>query len=224
MNRGELRTFIGDRFEVVSATALTRANNVLDLALATVWDADEWAFKKIAPGDTDGTLALAQNDVVKACTSAVGHVTDLFDHLGDPLDYLDEDTFDATYRADLLTPTAGTPDAYTIRDDGKGGKIVAFNKKLDAARTFTLAGTKSVHHRTSGGVVTAGLWNDDTDLPVWRDQHHLVVAYEAMLELMIGLNDPSYDPVAALRDDLLEKMRAAYVPDRPGPLAFRRRR
>lgn len=223
MNRGECRTELGSRFDTASAGGQTTMNHLLDLALSWVWDAEDWSFKRIAPTDAAAAVTLAQNDTSKALASSIGHVRDVFDHLGEKLTYFDEDTFDEMFREELVTPVAGTPDAYTLRDDGLGVKVLAFNGKLDAARTFTVSAYRKVHHKTSVSVLTAGLWNDDTDLPVWDTQYHMVIVYQAALEGLILMNDPSYDPVAALRDELLEGMRELYVPSRPEKLRFRRR-
>lgn len=223
MNRGEARTELGSRFDTTTAGGQATINHLLDLALAWVWDKHDWSFKRISPTDADGALSLAQNDTVKALLAAVGHVRDVYDHTGEPLVYYSEDEFDEAFRGELITPVSGIPDAYTVRDDGKGGKVIAFNCKLDAARAFTLSATRKVHHKTSANVLTAGLWTADTHLPVWDAQYHMVVVYQAALEGLILMNDPSYDPVAALRDELLEGMRELYLPDRPAKLRFRRR-
>lgn len=218
MNRGELRTEMGYRFDNATVAGKDTLNRLLDTAYGWVWSQASWRFKKVS----GTTMSLAASDAATALPTAIAKVTELIDDVGDPVQEYDSDEFEDYFRVDILNSVRGRPDAFTIVDDGVGVLSARWNKINDAARNYTVSGERGVHHRADGSTLTVGLWNSDLDTPVWPAEHHMLLVYQAALEGLILANDPSYAAIAALRDEALGAMEEDLAELTP-PLHFPRR-
>lgn len=218
MNRLGLRAELAGRFDNATGAGQTTLNLLIDAAYGWVWSQASWRFKKLS----GVTMSLANNDTATALPAGVGKVSEILDDLGDPLDEFDTDDFEGRFRVDLINDVRGRPDGFTIVDDGIGGLTARWNKTNDAARNFTVAGERSVHHRADGAALTAGLMNSDLDTPVWPAEHHMILVYQAALEGLIMQNDPSYAAIAALRDEAIDAMEEDLAELTP-PIHFPRR-
>lgn len=218
MTRAEMRTFLTQRFDNTSSVGQTVLNHLIAAAEGRIWSEARWRFKMLR-GEQ---LVVAQDATQTALPASVALVDVLFDDLGDELVEYDPDRFEAHFRVDLLNNVRDRPSAYVMGDDGKGVLNVNWNRVNDTQRTFRYNGEKKLHHLDTG-VVTLGPMDEDGDSPVWDAEYHLLVCYEAALAGLIVENDPSYAPVAALRDEAMAAMIEQYAEPSPR-IHFPRRR
>lgn len=216
MNRAAMRTQL-QRTGLGSAAAdVTSQDESLKAAYTWVWNAADWSFKKVDMA----ILTVTASDATPTMPADVGKVADIFDHNGRALRELDPDEFDRLFQPGVTTSARGTPVAYKVV-----GRIVTLGPTPDAARTFRWSYDRRISHFQADGVtVVAGPMDADTDLPLWPDDHHmLLVHHAAMVEHGI-VGSQLAATMQDLRDDALEAMREDLVVERaPGRqwLAYR---
>ena len=165
-----------------------------------VWNHADWNFKRMPV--TNLTV------IVGAATEPTdfGKAIRLYSPLGDELEYLPPDKWEASYAVGSPIPT-GTAEAFTVIErEIKVGPTESGTFKLAYERRYT---KRTVALPTGApGVMSTG-----TDTPYWDSEHHYVLVPTALILGMKLEADPTAEGIRSERDEMLQAMVRELVPN-----------
>lgn len=184
----------------------------LGWAYTRIWNAADWDFRDVGP--TAITLSTSGPTPVP---EDFGREHEMFDDLGDPLNYLPPIEFDVVNEAGVGTAIS-RPELYTRRARG-----FEFCPPPDSAYTFHVAYRRRVSHLNASDEIVAGLMSADDDRPIWDDDEgydgYLIAKAKATGAALNG------DPTAALANDVATELFAALLNEKAaygGPQQYAR--
>jgi hypothetical protein len=204
VNRSTLRTELQASGFGTDSASVTRQNNWLDAAYTWIWNARDpsgvkinWSFAKV----DQANLTVTANDSTPTMPADVGTVDWIIDATGQQLDELDPEEFDRQFAGIVQT---GAPYAYKVVN-----RVVTLGPTPSAAATFTWSYTRRVSHFSSDGVtIVSGTLANDSDIPIWPADHHMILVFHAALVGHALNSNPFAGTMQGLRDDALQAMRA----------------
>lgn len=177
-----------------------------------IWNSGEWTFKRVdlatfwttADGLSNGTP-----DETPLMPAAFAKAIVLLDDTGSEVTQVRQDDLNAMFTDPVSSVVTGRPQVYAVSN-----RQIALYPKPDRAYQFRLSYRRRVATRQTGGAVQAGLFQADTDLPLWDDHHYIIVVRARIL----GLRDRSDPTNSDLLDDygmMLAAMREEYMEELP---------
>lgn len=190
------------QFDNTATNGLTRLQQLLVAAEAVVWGAGDWLFKKVAPAavtfGTNGKITMPAD---------FGSSLLILDDQENPLTPLEADEFDRLYQSAIQSNLTGQrPEAYKIVN-----RILEVGPHPVAAIGGLMSYKRRQCHFASDGVtVVAGEMTNDTDLPLYPSNHHMVLVWATLVMAGVAnadvasiLWDQSYDSaLQAMVDEL----------------------
>jgi hypothetical protein len=182
----------------------------LAAAYTDIWTSADWTFRKVSRATfytTADGLSGGTPSATPLMPSAFSQIIGLYDEQGSKLQQLAEEEFERYFTE--ATPSTGHPDTFTVIN-----RQVILYPTPAAAYAFKISYKRRLATRTNAGVVQAGFFVADTDIPLWDDHHYLLV----LRAKLIGLRDRS-DPTASDLEGefgrLLDAMREEYIDSLP---------
>jgi hypothetical protein len=194
---------LGRRFP--AASQRTNAKRWLATAYQDVWSAEDWTFKRVSRA----SLTMTAGDTTPTMPADFGSAIELFDDSGNKLEYLSQERFERYFAADLIVSTAGTPYAYTV-----------VNRQIEVSSapgtaTYKLSYYRRLSHKESDGTtVTAGFMDEDSDYPLWDDNHAVLIPRATAIGL-IEVNDPTWQQAQEEYERQLGRMMSDYEQPQP---------
>lgn len=190
---------LGRRFP--GASQRENAKRWLRTAYSDVWAAHDWSFKRVSLADvtvlTGGLLSLPTD---------FGREIGVYTDQGSRLVQVAQDRFEEEF----LVSELGTARAF-----------MAVNRQITVApvsvgATYQLSYERRVAHLESDGTtVSAGFMDEDSDTPLWLEEHHSLLVPRAMVIGLQEINDPSWEPLQDEYERQLDRMRKDLQVTRP---------
>ena len=206
MNRGELVDAItGTRFD-----ASQPVSDWLDSAYSWVYFGGtpvdrgpqvRWSFR--FPAEPVSLTVTAGNRQPTMPTD-FGEVVSLLDDQGVEMDELTDAEFERAFRDQAIAGGAARPTTFKVVN-----RQIVLAPTPDSNYTFNLAYARRLYHfELDGTTIVVGPMTNDSDLPCFGAEHHLLLVYAATI-IGLGLeNDPFGAPaIRQLRDDAFAAMR-----------------
>lgn len=161
----------------------------LAMAYSNVWDAADWQFKHVQRAPL--TVSSSQ----PTTPAGLAKVTRIYDDLGDPLEQLDQHTFDDWY----ADPSLGTgrPEAFTVVN-----RQIVVAPAPGSSYSFQITYVRRLAHKAADGAISEGFFTTDSDYPFWDDHHGILIPRAAAIGLKLR-NDPTWE---AVQDDYLGQL------------------
>lgn len=159
-----------------------------------VWEYADWPIK-----DADTPLTVSASTPTIALPGNFFRWPEqglqLYDDLGDELDYLNPDEFYDAFQELVVANQKGRPSAWTIHSDVSGSVLsprIRLGPTPDVGYTFRLRGWSLPVKRTASDTWGLGTMSADTDLPWWPDDYHDFLVDGALARGKRNNNDPSW--------------------------------
>lgn len=193
--RGKVRS---SRFD---ASQDSDINDWIDQAYVWVWDQSHWRFRYVPPASF---ALVAGQQSYNPFPTFRRNTINVFNTYEEPLVRLGITDFHREYQAAHVAAQYGVPEAFAVEDG-----IIYLGPtpaSLDAVGGWVEYERRVCHYQSDGVTITAGLMDEDTDLPFWNVDHHSILIPAASV---IGLGTENDETVAGLirtRDMLLGAM------------------
>lgn len=182
---------IANRFDVSDRTAVKAWINQ---SYEWIWNRADWDFKRVA----------ATNFSVSSATPAMpadfAKALRLYDELGDQLQYLEPNEWEA------LSVQPGATSG------GRATQFTVIERQIKllptpSSATYKLAYQRRLSHVDASLGIIGGIMVENTDQPLWPAEHDSVLVVAGTIAGQRQRQDPTAEMLVPERDELLESMR-----------------
>lgn len=169
-----------------------------------VWVMADWPWRRVGPT----AVAVTASDSTPPMPSDIHRPMAVYNERGELLVAMTAEAFDARYLTQIVEGTLGTPEAWKWEDG-----VLTLAPTPQASGTFQLTYERRIAHRSSTDVLTDGVMDADTDLPVWsnRSFDYLLVP-GAIATGLKEENDPTWRDLEEESRGIIDEMREFYLP------------